>query len=236
MQYQCSTSSRSGCEGVDVPSADSQSPRICGNLTRSALALDFVATDHQDPLHRIESATASDDHWSRFPRRPNMQEEFTQYFHRPSTLPQGGSEPVSPTSRRVASQTEIDNDSTTEDDGDDDGDDEMLVTADEQDYGRETIDDGAPKTAEEIRAEKRKQKRFRYLQAGGLERSLSLLLVIGSRIIKPAFYKVNSLDRLTPMQHSASDCRKRSQVSVLDRSKSGSRTGKTLETWVHFLT
>jgi len=174
-QYQGKLGSHSGYESVDVSVVDSRSPRICGNSTRSAPASDCVATRHQEPLHPIEGATTSQDHGSLFPRRPNMQEGSTQYFHRPSALPQGGSEPVSPPSRRVSSQIEIDNDSTAEDDGDDDDDDEMLVTADEQDYDRETIDDGAPKTAEEIRAEKRKQKRFRYLQAGRPGKPLSLL-------------------------------------------------------------
>lgn len=216
MQYQDSLGPHSGYESVHASAADSRSPRVCGTFTHNAPASDCVGTDHQDLLHRIEGATALQDHNCLFLRRLNMQEGSIRYFHQPLRLPQGGSELVTPTFRQVSSQTEIDNDSSTEEDDDNDDDGDMLVTVDEHDYDRETIDDGTPKTAEEICAEKRKQKRFRYLQAGRLGNPSSLFFCLDSRIIKPAFSKVNSLVRLTPMQHSASDCRKdpRSQSST----------------------
>jgi len=165
--YQGNLGSRLGYEGGNISAADGQPTRCRVSFTRSTGGVDCAATDHQDLPHQIEGAAPSDGHRNFFPCRPNMQQGLIKAVPRSSTLAYGESESetVSPTSRQIPSQTELDNDATSEEEDDD----EMVITADEQDYEREALNDGAPRSAEEIRAEKRKMKRFRYWHAGDLE-------------------------------------------------------------------
>ncbi|MCJ1243298.1 hypothetical protein MMC30_000495 [Trapelia coarctata] len=161
--YQGNLGSRLDYEGGDISAADRQPTKCRAGFTcGTAGGLDCAAPDYQHLLHQTEGAAPSEDHGNRVPHRPNMPQESILAVPRSSTLIHGGfeSEPVSPTSRQILGQTEVDNDATSEEEEEEE--DEMLIPADEQDYDRESVNDGAPRTADEIRAEKRKMKRFRY--------------------------------------------------------------------------
>ena len=216
-EYQSSLDSRLGYADSGISAADGQPTPCRMSFMRSATASQCLATDYQGLVHQIGGGAPSDNPDICVSRRPNMQQERLTYGDfRP--------EPVSPTSRQTQSQAEVDHDPASEEEEEDD----EIITADEQDYDREGVNDGAFRTAEEIRAEKRKMKRFRYHQAGDLENPLAYINGLDSLINRPASFRENLLVRPTRMQRSESDCQNRFRVSVLDKSKSGFKTGKTL--------
>lgn len=216
-RYQSQMSPRSRFEGANISAADVQPPQYLENSTRSVTALECSVSRQQRQLHQIEGAATSNLYQNPVPHRPHVREGSSQH---PSALDYDGSVPVSPISPLTPGPPDIDDDPTTEDE------DEMIITADEQDYDKESVNDGTPKTAEEIRAEKRKMKRFRYWEAGNVYMPLGLLLILDSLTIRLASFSPNLHVRLTRMHRSESGCREKFRASAPDKSKSGFKIGE----------